>query len=164
MDKTTLYVLVFVACMVASASAAAEHQHQHHDHEQTPTTPHHQYHWPWWLSVPWWRRVVPPPPPSNVHHALPPRDHHHNYSPSRPAPPPPAGFSGDCSTALIYTDGCTRDLITSFFDEEKISVGGGCCRTISGLSDDCFQEAFTQFKSPRFTRAIRDFCAHRHLN
>ncbi|KAL7157161.1 hypothetical protein ABFS83_02G059200 [Erythranthe nasuta] len=163
MKKITLYLLVFVACMVASASAAAEH----HDHEQTPTTPHHQYHWPWWLSVPWWRRV-PPPPPSNVHH--------HNYSPSRPAPShhqrpphghhntPPARFSGNCSTALIYTDGCTRDLITSFFDEEKISVGGACCRTISGLSDDCFQEAFTQFKSPRFTRAVRDFCAHRHFN
>ncbi|KAL7119383.1 hypothetical protein ACP275_02G060000 [Erythranthe tilingii] len=158
MKKITLYLLVFVACMVASASAAAEHHHhQHHDHEQTPTTPHH--HWPWW------RRVPPPPPPSNVHHP----HHHHNYSPSRPAPshhqrPPPARFSGDCSTALIYTDGCTRDLITSFFDEKKISVGGVCCRTISGLSDDCFQEAFTQFKSPRFTRAVRDFCAHRHLD
>lgn len=92
------------------------------------------------------------------HHHHQHQHHHREHRVPRPPTPPPIDYS--CSTDLIYVDGCVKDLISSFFDKEKwIYIRGSCCRAISGISDDCFQEAFTQFNSPDFTRSVRDFCA-----
>lgn len=99
------------------------------------------------------------------HHQHARRDQPHRHGSQVPPPPPVVGSrrpdGGDCSTALIYINGCVRDLIVSFF-HENVSIGRGCCDAVSVLSDNCFQEAFAQSKSSDFTRSVRVFCAREH--
>lgn len=144
------------------------HPPHHHGHHRAP--PRHR------LPSPPPPQVSTPPPPTVSKSPPPPTV---SLPPPRPvsppvhkkSPPPPVRKSprpepirspskptDDCSMVLINTQGCVGNLITSFF-ADKVGISSSCCNVISGISDECFVQAFTQFEDDEFVRRVRDFCA-----
>ncbi|GAV74867.1 Prolamin_like domain-containing protein, partial [Cephalotus follicularis] len=111
-----------------------------------PTYP--PYPWPWG-----WGQQYPPqptypwqPPPQTAY-------------PWPWGPPRVDPKVTKCWSHLQDVEACTQEILSSFWSL-NFSLGPACCKAISELDKDCFDNMFSQFNSPFFGPLLKEHCSH----
>ncbi|KAL3532270.1 hypothetical protein ACH5RR_005791 [Cinchona calisaya] len=66
------------------------------------------------------------------------------------------GFGLPCLQAVVSTQGCIEELVTSFLSLQSRILGPECCKALIGVDDNCWPKIFPL--NPFFPPLLKSFC------